>query len=231
MEQSSGIEPTTKSQKRILEEATSRYQAAVSEELAEWLMDRGLSQEAASGARLGEVHDPAPGHQQFRGWLAIPYLDRNGKPLTMRFRRPDWYGNDRSPKYMSLTGDPARMYGVNYLHQAIANFEEDIHLCEGERDAILLNQLGYPAVALPGASSFQGRWKVMLAGFSRVFLWADGDDAGGRMVTALSKAMRQTVPIMLPRGQDVSELYVDGGREALEALLERWADDSDEEDE
>lgn len=223
--------PLTVFQRKTMAAVVSHYEQAVTAELAEWLMDRGLTEETSRGNRLGEVRDPFPGHEAMRGWLCIPYLDKDGKPLTVRFRRPDWLGMDNGPKYRSLPNDPARMYNIGAIHRAVRDHEEILHLTEGELDALILQQCGFPAVAVPGATSFKGRHRVMLAGFSKVLIWGDGDEAGARMVASISKMMRQAVPIMLPRGQDVTDVYAGGGREALVDLIERWSQDDEQEEE
>lgn len=222
------MQPLTASQRRMLEAAVSQYQEAVSAELAGYLLDRGVEESTARTARLGEVRDPFPGHERYVGWLCIPYLDKDGAPVTVRFRRPDWLGVTKANKYASLPDDPPRMYGVPVIHRAVANHEEVIHMTEGELDALILNQEGFSAVAVPGAQSFKRRWGIMLAGFSKVLVWADGDEAGGQMVAKVTKAMRQATPIVVPKGQDVTDVYLSGGREALLELVRKWGNDEQE---
>lgn len=193
-----------------MEEAVASYQASMTVDVAQYLWDRGIEEQAALTARLGVVEEAAPGHERFRGWLAIPYLDRNGLPLTIRFRclaghHCSDYGHG---KYQSITGDLTRVYNIGAIHRA----GDVINVTEGELDAIILNQLGLDAVAIPGARAFQGRHRRMLAGFSRVNVWADPDDAGAEFVNKVCRMLRSAKGVRLRDG-DVTETFLRSGRD------------------
>lgn len=186
------------------------YQASMTTGVAQYLYDRGIEESAALTSRLGVVEEPAPGHERFRGWLAIPYLDRHSLPLTVRFRclqehdhREAHYGG----KYMSITDDPTRVYNIGAIHRA----GDTISVCEGELDSIVLNQLGVDAVAIPGARAFKGRHRRMLAGFSKVYVWGDPDEAGAEFVNKVSRMLRSAKGVRL-RGGDVTDVYLASGR-------------------
>lgn len=211
------LRPLSASQREALEEATASYQEAVTADVAHYLRARGIDQKAAATFRLGVVADPLPGHERFRGYLAIPYLDRNGQPLSIRFRCL----NDRHVhrehghgKYMSITGEPARVYNVGAIHQA----GDEIHVAEGEFDAEVLTLAGLPAVAIPGASGWQPHHRRMLAGFSRVWVWGDADDAGAEFTARVCRALRTAKGVRLRHG-DVTDNYLSGGADALLALI------------
>jgi hypothetical protein len=196
-----------------------RYEAALTPEVARYLARRGITEVAAVTARLGVVDDPAPGHHKFMGWLAIPYLRADGEPLTIRFRcledhdHQDAHGGG---KYMSVFEDPDRVYGVESLH---GNHHE-IHLTEGEFDRNILRfQMGWPAVGMPGASKWKGKHRRMLAGFSRIWVWGDPDDAGAKFINKVTRSLRQARGVNLRLG-DVTETWQQGGTAALRALVE-----------
>ncbi|MFI5497210.1 hypothetical protein [Actinoplanes sp. NPDC051859] len=65
---------------------------------------------------------------------------------------------------MAVADEPVRMFNVAAIHQA----DDEIHLCEGELDGIILDQIGLPAVGLPGVNSWRNHHRRMLAGFNRV---------------------------------------------------------------
>ncbi|WP_367135742.1 toprim domain-containing protein [Saccharothrix sp. HUAS TT1] len=183
---------------------------------AKWLVARGLSREAAATFRLGVVGEPFPGHGPYRGFLAIPYLDHQAKPLTVRFRclqEHDHrvYGHG---KYMTVSEDIPRMFNVRAVHEA----GDEIHVCEGELDAVILSMLGLHAVAIPGAKLWFGRHRRMLAGFSRVWVWGDPDDAGAEFVAKVTRSLRSAKGVRLRVG-DVTETYLAGGREAIFDLI------------
>lgn len=214
MEQSR-LQPTSSGQRKTLERAVARYESTVTAGAAGWLLDRGIGQEEAVGHRLGVVVDPIPGHEQYEGWLCIPYLARDGHPLTVRFRRPDWEDDSSRAKYKSLPHDPARLYNVGAIHEA----GDTVMLTEGEFDSIVLNSLGLPSVAVPGATNWQMRWSKMLAGFSTIFVWADGDKAGAEMAAKLDRVLPGAVTVPVPDGMDVTDVYMTGGEAAIKELL------------
>jgi hypothetical protein len=205
----------------MLEEAVSSYQAAVTADVARYLLARGIGKAEAATSRLGVVADPYPGHGRYAGMLAIPYLDRHGRPLTIRFRclenhdhRAHFHG-----KYNTLPDDPPRLYGIDSVHQA----GREIHLTEGELDRTVLRKVGWPAVGAPGSEMWFGRHRRMLAGFSRVWVWGDPDDAGAKFITKVCRSLRSARAVRRSRFGDVTETYMAGGEAALHALVEEEA--------
>lgn len=192
------------------------YEEAVTNEAAAYLLARGVEEATSATFRLGVVADPVPGHEKYRGWLAIPYLDKNGQPLTIRFRcmeehnhREHYHG-----KYMSITDDPSRVFSIGSIFRAT----DEIHVTEGEFDAVVLNQLGLPAVAIPGASGFQGHHRRMLSGFSRVWVWGDPDEAGAEFTNRVCRMVRNAKGVRL-RGGDVTDTYLKHGAGAITSLV------------
>ena len=128
------LQPLSTSQKEMLEEAVASYQEHMTPEAAAYLLKRGIGRDEALAFRLGVVVDPAPGHEKYRGMLAIPYLGRNGQPLTVRFRcmvehnhRDYFHG-----KYNTIKDDIPRMFNIGAVHRA----GDEIHVCEGELDEL-----------------------------------------------------------------------------------------------
>lgn len=181
---------------------------------ARYLAARGIGAAEAAGHLLGVAADPMPEHEKRAGWLAIPYLLSDGRPVDVRFRCIEQH-DCRHGKYASVSGAPPRIYNVGAIVRAGA----EIHVTEGEFDCMILTKLGFNAVALPGATSWQPRWKEALAGFSRVFVWADPDKAGMEMLSTLSGQLRGVTRVRLT--EDVSDTYLSGGQAAIEAA---WAD-------
>lgn len=211
------MRPLSASQRAMLEEATQAYEGALTAEVAQYLHARGLGREQAVSARLGVVADPFPGHGKYRGMLAIPYLDKDGKPLTIRFRclqehnhRDFFHG-----KYNTIKDDIPRMYGIDAIHQA----GDTIDITEGELDRAILRKLGLFAVAAPGANMWQGRHRRMLAGFSKVRVWGDPDEAGAEFSSKICRQLR-TAQAMRLRVGDVTETYLAGGAEAVLSLID-----------
>lgn len=210
------LSPLSESQLESLEEATASYEASMTKDAASYLKARGLDRDVAVAARLGVVADPMPGHERFRGWLAIPYLDKDGQPLTIRFRCLQQHEHREfgHGKYMSLPDDPPRMFNIGAIHRA----GDEIHVTEGELDALVLNKIGLPAVAVPGAHLWKPRHRVMLAGFNRIWVWGDPDDAGADFTNKITRSLVRAKGVRLRTG-DVTDEYIRGGAEAVLAFL------------
>lgn len=215
------MQPLSASQREALEEATSSYQAAVTRDAARWLVERGIDGATARTFRLGVVHaEPFPGHSRFQGSLAIPYLDRFGKPLSMRFRcfqehdhRAFGHG-----KYMSMIDEPTRVFNVKGIHDA----GDEIHIAEGEFDAMILTRVFGFGAGFPGARSWKPHHRRMLAGFNKVWVWGDPDDAGAEFVQKVSRQVRSAKGVRLTDG-DVTDTFKKLGAEGLTSLIEKEA--------
>ncbi|WJN62662.1 DNA primase [Streptomyces phage phiScoe10] len=212
------LQPLSVSQREALEEATTSYEAAVTAEAARYLLGRGLDRTAAVTNRVGVVADPFPGHERFRGFLAIPYLDRNGKTLSMRFRciQNHEHRDFGHGKYMGMKDEPPRMFNVGAIHRA----GSEIAVTEGEFDAMVLNMIGIPAVAVPGAQGWRPHYRRMLAGFNRVWVFGDPDDAGAELTAKITRSLRSAKGVRLRDG-DVTDTYLKGGADALHALMSK----------
>ena len=216
-EQDDGLRPISELQLTTLDEALLNYEAALGEDDAAvlFLLGRGLTKQAVSISRLGVVpEDCLPEHRRFIGWLVIPYLGLDGRPVQVRFRCLKQHEHMGHGKYMTMEGDPARVFNV----QSLITADSDIHVTEGEIDAVVLNMLGYPAVAIPGASGFQSHHRRMLAGFNRVFVWGDPDEAGAQFAGRITRMMSQAMSVRLDDA-DVNDTFVRYGEEAIHAAL------------
>ena len=193
-------------QKELLAQAVKKYQANISQ-AAPYLSGRGITAEAAHLAHLGVVVDPEPGHEQYIGRLAIPYITKTGV-VDLRFRS---LNPAVEPKYMGLTGATTKMYNVMDIERA----GDWIGVCEGELDTLTLSALvGIPCVGVPGANSWKKHYTRMLADFERVFIFADGDDPGREFANSLSRELPVTI-IQMEQGEDVNSSYVKYGADYI----------------
>lgn len=193
-------------QKELLAQAVRKYQANISQAEA-YLSGRGITENAARLAHLGVVVDPEPGHEQYVGRLAIPYITKTGI-VDLRFRS---LSPAVEPKYMGLTGATTKMYNVLDIERA----GDWIGVCEGELDTLTLSALvGIPCVGVPGANSWKKHYTRMLADFERVFIFADGDDPGREFANSLSRELPVTI-IQMEAGEDVNSSYVKYGADYI----------------
>jgi hypothetical protein len=206
--------PLTDSQRELLQEATGRYQASMTARAEDWLAARGLGEGTVFTARIGVVDDPLPGHEPYRGWLAIPYI-ADGHPVSLRFRCLRDHDHSGHGKYMSLPDEAVRIYQATPARE----ISTVVHIAEGELDALVLAQAGLPAVGVPGAHSWRPRHTRLLSGCPEIRSWGDPDKAGIEFNTHICKQLRQAKPVRLdPAIGDVTETFLRGGTEALYEL-------------
>ena len=222
LEKHDALLPLSDSQVAQMSRATSRYQEALmvgEDKPFDYLLNRGLSVETVTMFRLGVVDDPLAEHMKYTGMISIPYLDAEGKnTYTHRFRclKDHSCKENHHGKYNSVAGSGTRIFNI----RAIQDAGSEIHVAEGEFDAMILTQCGMPAVAAPGANTWQPRHTVMLGGFERVYIWGDPDEAGAKFSGALQSALQGVAVQVRLRDHDVTDTYLEGGKDSLVKALE-----------
>lgn len=208
------------SQKRSLREAAERYHKSLPGSPAEeYLGKRGLGfpsiRPEVDKFMLGFVDDPLPGHEQYRGMLAIPYLRwsrKNGwAVVSIRFRCVLDHDHRGHGKYMTQAGDRPRLYNTVALlkHSPIAA------ITEGEIDAMTAQVCGIPAVGVPGATSWKPYFAEPFLGYRDVFILADGDEAGMQFAHHVAGELPNARIVPCPPGEDVNSLVISKGKQAL----------------
>ena len=208
-----------------LEKATSLFHDALRQggggPAVEYLARRGIDPASPEGGavvdkfRLGYVAtDDVPGFERFAGRLAIPNICASGHVVHMKFRALD-PDDDRKYDAVSL---PQRLFNLRALNEA----GPVLWLTEGELDAITLELLGVPAVAIPGSNNWQPHHARVLEGFERLVLIQDDDDAGEN----LADRLRSTeLPLLVAKPpaphKDINAAFAAGDVERLRELIER----------
>jgi DNA primase len=196
----------SKSQRELLAKATTSYEQNLHEVLP-YLETRGITEQTARMFRLGFVKEPETGHEPYIGKLSIPYLTPAG-PIDLRFRS---LNADGGPKYMSRPGATTHIFNINALES-----EDDVlAICEGELDTVVATQAGFSAVGLPGANNWKPFYARVLADWEKVILLCDGDNAGREMAKNLSRELDNVIPVFMPEGQDVNDVYLAEGADGL----------------
>lgn len=101
--------------------------------------------------------------------VTIPYHVANNV-ITIRGRS---LVPDSKAKYKTLAGAKARLFNSDATWHAT-----ELFVAEGEFGCLLLEQLGYAAIGVPGAASWQDQWDGYLSLVDHVYLVFDGDEAG-----------------------------------------------------
>ncbi len=133
--------------------------------------------------------------------ILIPYFDNDH---VVALRAKNIGGNVLQTKDTSV-----RLFGSNNVRG-----HSEVYLCEGEFDAMYLQQQGYPSCASPGAGLYQEAWNSWFESARRVFVTFDADEAGrkGRHRTVQLIGNRaRAVDLPVPDGvksTDITEYFV-----------------------
>ncbi|MEU0912162.1 toprim domain-containing protein [Streptomyces althioticus] len=216
-------------------EAAKTYQSQYRGSPAEaYLIARGLD-EGADRWLPGFVGDSVTGHERYKDHLVLPYLRPAGGPhlvATIRFRcirdecvkAPDGSyffqlgqkeQHEGHGKYQSLPGDRPRIYNTS----ALITSSPYVALVEGEFSSWAVDLDGIPATGLQGVSAWKDHFERAFAGYEKVFLIGDGDEAGRAMTEKLAERLPNGVPISLPDGEDPDSLRRQHGDGCIRQLL------------
>ena len=201
------------SQRQFLLQATQRYAEKI--EIAErYLLSRQLSVDEAKVFHLGVVEDPLPGHEPYKGRLAIPYITPSGV-VDIRFR--DLTGT-HDAKYMGLVGAETTMFNT----QAV--FAADNYICvtEGEFDCIMMTvKTQNPTVGIPGANNWKKHYAKILDDFDVVVVLADGDAPGLEFGKKISRELGNVNIVSMPDGEDVNSMIIKQGSEWIDERIRK----------
>jgi DNA primase len=199
------------SQRSFLLQATQKYAATI-EDASDYLSSRQLSVEEAKVFHLGVVVDPLPGHEPYKGRLAIPYITPSGV-VDIRFR--DLTGT-HDAKYMGLVGAETTMFNT----QAVFAADDYICVTEGEFDCIMMSvKTQHPTVGIPGANNWKKHYAKILDDFDVVVVLADGDAPGLEFGKKISRELGNVNIISMPDGEDVNSMMIKNGSEWLDERI------------
>ena len=220
--------PNSAARNRALLSAARSYRDALTPEAIAYLHGRGFDDSTIQRFGFGFVADPRPEHAPARGMLSIPYITPSNGIKAIRFRCIEDHVCKDIEHHGKYWGEAGARTGIFNTRDLVAP-GDTLAVCEGELDAVTLSGAGIlPAVAVPGANGWKPFYARMMAGFSKVVLIADGDDAGGKLASTFRKAVSGGVVIVCEckGARDVNEVYVRYGKAGLEELL-RSGDESD----
>lgn len=168
-----------------------------------WLENRGLTDQTIAWAGLS--------YDEEKKAIRIPYFNPNGKVRQVRYRLLDGH-----IKYLTGKGETQHLYNVR------DTAKENVFLCEGEFDTMLLHQMGLHAVGVPGVNAFKQEWRFLFAYCDEVSIVFDGDEPGREGSDKIARYLGPLVSklrlIRLPEGMDVTDMHKQNRKE-LETLL------------
>jgi DNA primase len=200
------LQPLSQAQRLALERATTEAEGRVGE-AETYLKTRGFDLPEVERFRLGVGTD---------GRLTIPAIGPQGV-YSLRSRCILDHDHEHCQKYLGFEGVPVRLFNLRALQEA----GDEIHITEGEVDAITLELCSLHAVGVPGVNSWKRHHHRLFAGFQRVFVWEDGDEAGRSFVRKVAADLQSAAVVSMDSpGSDANSAFVAGGPERILALLE-----------
>ena len=183
-----------------------KYHWALPPRIRAYLHDRGLPDSILEEHLVGWSGS----------WITFPIFDRKGDLVFFRLAR-DPQASGPGPKVMSPKGATAELYGWERLKHK----PDQIILCEGEFDRLVLEARGFPAVtATGGAGTFKEEWAEAFERIPEVYLCFDRDEAGRkgaqRVASFLPGARLVELPEAVGPGGDVTDFFVRLGRSRQE---------------
>jgi DNA primase len=157
------------------------YHQGLPERLWKYLNERGIPSDLI--------------HKHLLGWsgqrITIPIPDRQGRSAFFKLAKDPEDKSD-SPKMLSTPGAHAELYG---WEQVLAK-PEQIVICEGEFDRLVLEGQGFAAVtSTGGAGVFRPEWGEAFREIPSVYVCFDNDAAG--------RAGAERVARLIPRAKIV----------------------------
>jgi hypothetical protein len=191
---------------------------------------RGISREILKTAKIGLEERRFDSRGQWWITIPVPPLEKGSlaivavKKYAFDPSQVDWKRDEKGNKIVHAIGSAS-------LYPLIPSEPHGpILICEGEIDALSALSNGFAAVTgTAGASSFKPEWASYLASLTAttdapVIVTFDGDDVGRRQaVKAARKLFKAGLEVRVanpPDGADVNDVLVEGGREALNGILE-----------
>lgn len=165
-------------------------------------------------------------HKHLLGWngqrITIPIPNRDGKFTFFKLAK-DPKDKADSPKMLSSRGAHAELYGW----KRVLSIQEQVVICEGEFDRLVLEGQGFAAVtSTGGAMTFRPEWAAYFREIPKVYICFDNDTAGRMGTERVARLIPHAHIVRLPEevgdGGDVTDFFVRLGksREDFVALLE-----------
>jgi hypothetical protein len=163
------------------------FQASLTAEHRDFLLrDKGLDFDTVDRFRIGYSRD----HNAY----VIPYLESR-RPVAFRYYDPvergrddkdrPIYGGPNGSKYWWESSDESikhvdenvlRLFNPGAANGDPADAEPYVFICEGEFKAMLLTQLGFAAVSIPGVNGFKAEWARHFMRVNTVYIVMDNDN-------------------------------------------------------
>jgi hypothetical protein len=169
--------------------------------------------------RARGISDEAIDHRLL-GWngsrITIPIFDREGNLTSFKLAKDPEDKTD-SPKMLATPGAHAELYDC----QTWWPRPEQIIICEGEFDRLMLESRGFAAVtSTGGAATFRPEWVEAFSDIPTIYMCFDNDAAGRagaeRVAQLIPRARIVQLPAEVGESGDVTDFLVRLGRSRQE---------------
>lgn len=184
---------------------------AINDECVAYILSRGITQETILKFNI----------QSYKGNIAFPYY-KFDSIIGYKLRKP--IKNPTKPKMTSIPGSKPYLFNFQNLDD---NFDELI-ICEGEFDCMVIDQCGFNNVVSVGAganslSSLMEQAKDFLDKYSNLIIVSDNDDAGSSMDEFFGETFGSKARLVdknLYSQNDVNAEYHKHGKEKIIELIQ-----------
>lgn len=195
------------------------------------LNSMGFSDSELYAADLVKKGSSGSYYDTFRNRLVFPIIDLRGNVIAFSGRRLD--ENDRA-KYVNTGDTPVykkgrEIFALNFVKK---NNFENIILCEGNIDVVMLHQAGFTnAVAALGTALTQEQAQVLSRYTGEILLCYDSDEAGQKAVRKAIDIFSHTTlrikVINMRGGKDPDEIIKKYGASRFKTLIDGAANDTE----
>lgn len=156
------------------------------------------------------------------GWnglrITIPIRNRQEEVALFKLAKGPRDTTD-SPKMIASPGGHAELYGWEHARESL----EQIIICEGEFDRLVLESRGFPTVtSTGGAGTFRPEWAEAFRDIPNVYICFDNDEAGRagaeRVAQLIPQARIARLPNEVGEGGDITDFFVRLGKSREEFL-------------
>lgn len=161
-----------------------QYHAQMPLRIRQYLNGRGISDSIIRRYLLG-----------WSGWrITIPIYDRLGDVWFFKLAK-DLADPSDSPDMLAAPDGAAELYGWEHVTHAV----DQVVICEGEFDRLLLESLGYAAVTSTASDrAFRSGWAKALSVIPRVYVCFHRDAGGRASAARIGRLIRHARIVTLP---------------------------------
>lgn len=183
---------------------------AISQECIDYVKLRGITKDTVKKFNLGT----------YRGDIAFPYY-KYETIIGYKTRKP--CKDPGKPKMKNITGSKPYFYNIQNTEKSM-----ELIICEGEFDAMVIDQCGYSNVVSVGAGanslkSIIEQAKEYLEQFQILIIVSDNDEAGSNMDRFFVEEFGNKAKLIdkkLYKRKDINEEYILYGKDKIEELIE-----------